>query len=88
MSVNESLNPVAGHLRAIAGRQTSAVDKFIDLLIESFGITVDEAEKVFALYRRTKAIKLDTWNGRYNVSHGAFWDRAVIQRAIDLNEDQ
>lgn len=82
------MNDCKGHLKAIADRRLSAADHFIDLVVETFGVSVDDAEKVFAAYRRTKVIKLDSWMGRYALAHGAFWEKKVIRRAIKMENDR
>lgn len=85
------MNDCKGHLKAIADRRLSAADHFIDLVVETFGVSVDDAEKVFAAYRRTKVIKLDSWMGRYALAHGAFWafwEPEVIRRAIEMENER
>lgn len=65
-----------------AMRIVNAENSFVDGLMTAAGITRADAEKVLALYRKIKAVKMDAVGGRITVKHGAFWDAAVIRRAV------
>ena len=64
-------------------RMENATDVFIDLVMES-GFTNAEATKIYNVYLKAKAIKLHVNIGRYTVAHGAFWNKNVMQRALEL----
>ena len=70
--------------RDMAQRIENAQANFIDNVCEQFGTTKPQAEKVLAVFKKAKAVKLDAVGGRYNLTHGAYWECDVIQRAIDL----
>lgn len=69
--------------RHVAQRMVNAADCFVSMLIEMHGITKIEAYKVLTEYRKAKVVKLDAVGGRYNIKHGVFLDRDVIQNAIN-----
>lgn len=54
---------------------------FIKYLRTRGGLTKKEAESVFNLYKKEKIIKFKTGSG-WHVTHGAFFDRPVIKRAL------
>lgn len=65
-------------------RQINAMNSFVEAVQEQFGKSKEQAEKVLSVFRKAKAVKFDTNNGQWTLSHGAFWDADVINRAIDL----
>lgn len=67
---------------ATANRIVNAENSFIECLMTAASITHAEAEKVLAIYRKSRAVKLDAVGGTLTVKHGAFWDRDVILRAL------
>ncbi|RPJ25228.1 MAG: hypothetical protein EHM33_15250 [Chloroflexi bacterium] len=71
-------------LKDMFTRIENGQNTFISDIVEQFGYTTEQAEKIFNLYRREKIIKLDTGSGRYILSHGAFWDKEVMARALAL----
>lgn len=66
----------------VATRIDSAHDEFVSNVVEQFGCTQAEAEKVLQVYRKAKAVRLDAVSGVYRLTHGAFWEADVIHRAI------
>jgi len=58
------------------------LQKFVAICV-SRGFTQGQGEQIFAVYRRLKAVKLDTVNGFYAVTHGALLDADVMQRALE-----
>lgn len=72
--------------RDIATRMHNAAENFIGSVVEQFGTTRPQAEKVLRVFRKAKAVKLDPIMGRYELRHGGFWESDVIQRAIELKE--
>ena len=67
----------------IADRMINAVDNFVETIQSISGCNKAEAEKVLAVYRKNKIVKLDAVIGRYSVKHGVFLDKEVIKNAID-----
>jgi len=55
----------------------------IEAIAHNGQITLEQAAKVFDLYRKEKIIKHAAHDG-YNITHGAFLDHAVIKRAVNL----
>lgn len=72
--------------QAMAQREINAGNSFVASVIEAFGTTREQAEKVLLVFRKAKAVKLQRAIGVYNLTHGAFWDRDVIERAIATAE--
>jgi hypothetical protein len=69
------------HFKQIAQRLVNAEAIFVEILMERGRIDRELANKVFALYRKHKVIKLDAFNGMYRVTYGAALDRETIQGA-------
>lgn len=68
-------------------RYASGEKRFIDSVIDQFGFTQKEAEIILVVFKKVKAVKISHHIGQFTLTHGAFWDREVMQRAID-NKDQ
>lgn len=66
----------------MVARCGDAWENFIDSLMEQFRLSRPQAEHVLTLFIRVKAVKLDPIMGRYNLTHGGFWDKPVIKRAL------
>ena len=49
--------------------------------IESVGFTVPESERIARLYIDEKIVKIDKVSGGWNLSHGDFFDKDVLNRA-------
>jgi hypothetical protein len=73
------------HVREICERQVGAVQSLLDSIMEITGCNEAEAEKAFVTLKKAKALKLDSYAGRYTVKHGAFLDREVLVRAINFD---
>ena len=73
--------------RDMAIRQQNAIDNFIANVREQFGFTEREAETILNMYRKAKAVRLDWAMGRYSLTHGAFWERAPMERALELAKE-
>ncbi len=67
--------------RNVAQRSVNADESFIDSVCEQFGKSREEAAGVLRTFAKIKAIKLDWVGGRWNLTHGAFWEQSVIDRA-------
>jgi hypothetical protein len=68
--------------KAVAQRMVNAENNFLDI-IEGNGFSREEAEIIFAEYRRLKVVKLDAVIGRYSVKHGAYLDKEIMERALN-----
>lgn len=68
--------------KSIAQRQVNAENRFIDDVMEQFGKTKIEAEKVLQVYRKVGAVRIDPVTGQYLLKHGAFWELSVINNAL------
>jgi hypothetical protein len=74
--------PVNAAYKSVAQRLVNAEDNFIQATMEQFGYTQGQAEKILAVYRKHKILKLDAAIGRYQLKHGAFWDRLPMENAL------
>ena len=70
--------------RAVAQRIVNAEQLFVRNVTEFASLSEDDAYTVFHAFLKAKVIKLDAINGRYDLKHGAFWDKAVFTRAIEM----
>lgn len=68
--------------KAIAQRIINAYENFIALCTEQ-GFTIEEAAKILEVYKKAKAVKLNSAMGRYDFTHGAFVNTEVMRRALD-----
>lgn len=68
----------------MAHRLVNAEIQFIEDVREQFGKTQDEAEKIFKVFLAKKVIKLCPHSGRAILSHGIFWEQAVMDTALTL----
>ena len=73
--------------RDMAQRIFNADAEFVDSVKEQFGFTDKQANKILTVYIKVKAVKLDPIGGRYNLTHGSFWEAEPMRRAIDLFTD-
>lgn len=70
--------------RAVAQRIVNAEQLFVRNVMEFASLSHEDAYKVLREFVKRKAVKLDAVNGRYDLKHGAFWDKAVFTRAIEM----
>jgi hypothetical protein len=70
-------------IRGLAIRYQNAETSFINDVMEQFNFTEKEATKILQVYKKVKAVKIDPLGGRAILSHGAFWDKEVMQRALN-----
>lgn len=73
-----------GSLSDFAVRETNARANFAETLAAAGGISEGDAIKVMNLYLKSKLAKLDRHIGRISVKHGAYLDRDVIRRAVEM----
>ena len=70
--------------RAVAQRIVNAEQLFVRNVMEFAALSHEDAYKVLREFVKRKAVKLDAVNARYDLKHGAFWDKAVFTRAIEM----
>lgn len=74
-------------LEAMFIRIENARTEFVNTVVNTHGFTHDEAEKILAVFKHHKIIKLDVNGGRYTMQHGIFWDKVVMLNALNEWED-
>lgn len=67
----------------VAQRMQLAQDNFVEIVQANTNANRVEAVKLLTAYIKNKIVKLDAVGGRYNVKHGAFYDKDVLQKNID-----
>jgi hypothetical protein len=65
-------------------RVNNAHEGFINSLVESFNLSKEDAEKVLAIFKGAKVVKLYANIGRYEIVHGGYWSESVCNAAINL----
>ena len=70
-------------MKPMFDRSINARDNFISSIQEQFGFTHAESDKILSTFIKAKAVKLDWAMGRYDIVHGAFWSREVMERALE-----
>jgi hypothetical protein len=71
-------------LKDMAIREMNAGNNFITSLVEQFDLSPDQAEKVLTVFIKVKAVKLNRTMGKFELRHGAFWEKEVIERALNM----
>lgn len=71
-------------VKEMYGRAEIAADLFKSNLVEQFGLSDQQAEHVLCVFIRAKAIKLNWSMARYDLRHGAYWERAAIDAALSM----
>lgn len=65
-------------------RQQNGINSFLTSVQEQFGKTEAEAIHIYNVFLGEKIVKIDPVMGQFEISHGAFWDRDVMDRALTL----
>ena len=65
-------------------RMSNAREGFIGELMEQFEYTEAQAAHILDVYRREHVVKLVPAMGRYDLVHGMFWERDILDRALTL----
>lgn len=75
-----------GHLRELAEHSIRAEAQFKFNIMDVFEFGFDETEEIFNVYKSksVRAIKYDNGVGRYQLSHGGYWERETMERALEL----
>jgi hypothetical protein len=71
--------------RSRKGDEMDAKSRFIEAVKDQFGFSSFEANRIYDVYYRNKLVKVDSVNGSFELTDGRFWDKDVMQRAIDSN---
>ena len=72
------------HSEAIAQRLANSDKWLVEFLAETAEISLDDAGKVAAIYKKNKVVKRDTFHGRYLFKHGAFIEKKIILNSLSL----
>lgn len=70
--------------RAVAQRQVNASNKFIDSVVEQFGLSREEAVRAWDYYVKNKLVKVDAVGGQYNLKDGRLWDGRAMRKAAGM----
>lgn len=71
-------------LKNMAARMVAAENNFAEVLMKFGEISKADAEKVMAVYRKLKLVKMDAVMGVLTVKHGAYLDKQTIANALTL----
>ena len=69
-------------MRPMLKRMEDAWTNFTGDIVEQFGFTQEQADEILRVYRLVKAVKYDAAMGKYNLTHGAFWERIPMENAL------
>jgi hypothetical protein len=79
---------ISSGAHAIATRISNAESGFYDNVQEQFGFSREQAAKILRVFIKEKVAKLDVSVGRYKLTHGAFWDKQVMENALGVADDK
>lgn len=71
-------------MKNVASRMVAAENNFVEVLMNFGEISKADAEKVLAVYRKLKLVKMDAVMGVMSVKHGAYLDKATIANALAM----
>ena len=71
--------------KAMAQRIVNAETNFVENVVEQFGFSEKQAQHILTIFIKEKAVKLDVSMGRYNLTHGIYWDKDVMITALAIN---
>ena len=69
-------------MRPMLQRMEQAWTDFTENIVEQFGFTQEQADEILRVYRLVKAVRYDASMGKYNLTHGAFWERIPMENAL------
>lgn len=69
-------------------RQQLAVQSFIEALNEQFGFGAEDATTIWRVYLKEKVVKANPHTGQFDLRHGIFWDREIMERALEVAEEE
>jgi hypothetical protein len=70
--------------KEIGERGANAQISFVEMVQEQFGFTKTEAGKIWTVYRKCKVVKIDWATGRFQVTHGAYWEKEPMVNALAM----
>ncbi len=70
----------------MAHRADEAHRSLVETIANLGAINTNEAERVAAFYIKNKLVKRNLAMSRYDVKHGAYYDRRAILRAVELSK--
>jgi len=68
--------------KSIAQRIVNAENNFLNAVSEQFGFSPEEALTILNVFKKYKIIKIDAIGGQFTLSHGAYWDKEVMNNAL------
>lgn len=74
--------------KSIAQRSLNAENRFIDSVIEQFEFNKSDAEKILSVFMGHKIIKIDPIMGQYKLTQGIYWDKQVMDNALEQFNDK
>jgi hypothetical protein len=80
--MNATAHSMKTGFKNVATRLVNAENNFIEVLMTLGEISKAEAEKVLAVYRKHKLVKMDAVMGVLSVKHGAYLEKEVIGNAL------
>ncbi len=88
-AVKKAIKELEPAFKEIAKRWVDAENSFKADIVEQFGFTVEEANTIFQVYlsKKVKAIKYSNGSGKYQLTHGAFWEKKTMQNALEFASD-
>ena len=72
------------HSEKIAQRLFYMDQWLIQILADTAEISLEDAEKVAAIYKKNKVVKRDAFHGRYLFKHGAFIEKETILNSLSI----
>ena len=77
-------NEIKARCAPVAQRMVIAENNFIVSIQKFSGCSQSAAAHVLAVYRKLNVVKMDAVNGVINVKHGAYFEKEVIENAINF----
>jgi len=68
--------------KQMATRIVNAEESFISSVMDQFDKTYEESEKVLAVFKKAKAVRIDPVGGQFRLTSGLFWEADVINNAL------
>jgi len=64
-------------------RRINAAKKFTSNVMEQFDYTQEQALAILDVFIKLKAVKMDYGIGIYQLVHGRYWEKDVMDRALN-----
>lgn len=77
-------NAIRNTAEQFASREDTARASFIEFCVTVQGLTEETAKKALRYYVKTRLVKFDLVTIAFKVSHGAYLDKDVLERAATL----